>query len=90
MEFSTNSTIIFANTRTPMNEDLHSGDLPMVELSSPNKWDPHNLKFPKPTRSYEEFLNDSVQFQISALKSEPQSFADFDVDLDFCSSKFFI
>ena len=37
MELLTNGTIIYANSRTPMNEDLHSGDLPMVELCSPNK-----------------------------------------------------
>ena len=89
MELHTTGTVIYAPTRTPTNEDLYSGDLPMVELSSPIEWNPGKVKYPTPSQTFEEVLAGSMDIQISALQSEHHNLSEFDVDKDLCGSSVF-
>ena len=70
-------TVIYANSRTPEDDDLQSGDLPMIELSSPHEWDPHSLQFPVCPVSFEDVLT-NMQVNISSLNSNHLDLYDHD------------
>ena len=81
MELHTTGTVIYAHSRTPTNDDLYSGNLPMVELSLPNEWNPGKIKFPAPSQTFEEVLASSMDIKISAVQSECHNLIDYDVDI---------
>ena len=80
MELHTTGTVIYANSRTPEEEDLQSGDLPMVELSSPHEWDPHSMQFPICPVSFEDVLT-NMQVNISSMKTNYSDHQDLNEDL---------
>ena len=59
---SIQGTVIFVNTRTPTEVELC--ECPHITLTSSKTWDPHNIKFPKPTTVIED-----NQFVVKACKS---------------------
>ena len=59
---STKGTVIYVNTRTPTEMELC--ECPHITLTSSKTWDPHNIKFPRPTT-----VIDDNQFVVKACKS---------------------
>ena len=47
-------TIVYTDTHTPSQNELAS--CPHVQLTSPKPWDPHTVRFPKPTLSLEDVM----------------------------------
>ena len=88
MELHTTGTVIFVITRTPTEEDLQSGDLPLIELSSPHEWDPHSLKFPDCPVSFEDVLT-NMQVNISSLNTNHLDFSHLDGDSNCVGSNIF-
>ena len=79
MELHTTGTVIYANTRTPEEEDLQSGNMPMIELSSPHDWDPHSLQFPTCRITFEDVLT-NMQVNISSLHTNHHDIHNSDED----------
>ena len=52
MELAMAGTVVYADTFTPSEQELH--DCPHIILSSPHAWDPHKVLFPKAKRSLDE------------------------------------
>ena len=52
MELVMRGTIVYADTFTPSDKELH--ECPHIILSSPHTWDPHNVYFSKPWRTLKE------------------------------------
>ena len=52
MELAMAGTVVYADTFTPSEQELH--DCPHIILSSPHAWDPHKVSFPKAKRSLDE------------------------------------
>ena len=65
MELKMTGTVVYANTFTPSEQELHH--CPHIILSSPHTWDPHNVSFPKARRSLDEEMG-SLRF-LSAVDS---------------------
>ena len=58
----TEGTVVFANTRTPTEEELQC--CPKITLTSSRTWDPHNMVYPVPTTIIED-----GQFVVKACQS---------------------
>ena len=54
MELAMAGTVVYADTLTPSNNELH--ECPHIILSSPHTWNPYNVFFPKPWRTLEEYM----------------------------------
>ena len=62
-------TIVYTDTHTPSQNELAS--CPHVQLTSPKPWDPHTVRFPKPTLSLEDVMVNNRQ--VSELHSSLNS-----------------
>ena len=88
MELRSTGTVIYATTRTPTEEDLQSGDLPLIELSSAHEWNPHTLEFPTCPVSFEDVLT-NMQVNISSLNTDHHEYSCLDEDLNCVGSNIF-
>ena len=52
MELAIAGTVVYADTFTPSEHELH--ECPHIILSSPRVWKPHKVSFPKARRTLEE------------------------------------
>ena len=52
MELAMRGTVVYADTFTQSDKELH--ECPHIILSLPHTWDPHNVSFPKSQRTLEE------------------------------------
>lgn len=84
MELMMEGTIIYANTHSPSEEELHS--CPMIHLSSSHPWDPEKVKFPECRMTLEEhfggmrYLSDiSSQQQIEDKSQTEESLFSIEV-----------
>merc|ERR1711884_31544 len=50
MELESQGTTIFAHTFSPSQHELET--CPIIQLTSQHPWNPHHVKFPKPTKSF--------------------------------------
>jgi len=57
MELMMQGTIIYADTHTPSDKELH--ECPHINLTSNHPWDPHTVSFPRTCMMLEDVMNDS-------------------------------
>jgi hypothetical protein len=70
MELTMAGTIVHVNTHSPTDQELNS--CPHIILSSSRSWNPHNVKFPKCTRTLEEEIGGLRHISAIATSGEQQ------------------
>ena len=71
-------TTIFMNTRTPTDQELQ--ECPHIEFTSRSPWNPHDVRFPEPTRLVEEGRMANCIGKISVHTTESDDIrADYDI-----------
>ena len=79
MNLSMAGTIVFAETHTPTDHELET--CPHIELTSPQPWDPFNVRFPHPTITLEEMMDDKRHVSSTTTTFDPfNSQSDYDLN----------
>ena len=78
LPLSSKGTNLGVSTRTPTEKELHT--CPHGTCLSAHEWDPHNVRFPKISRTVEEEIRSNIGAVIT--KGGSPDFTDTDSDID--------
>ena len=71
MELAMAGTVVYADTFTPSDKELH--ECPHIILSLTHIWDPHNVSFPKLRRTLEEEMGSPCYVSVVDIKGGTES-----------------